>query len=443
MPQYDDEYILTEVYSAFEPFRPPDKDTYVDFESVRGRWNVSRELGRRITRSKMATCQLFSGHRGVGKTTELLRLKEELEAKKYHVVYFAADEQDIEPQDTEYADILLSCTRHLVQEIVIDGQNPVVRWLNDRWGEFKEFALSDIEFDKLTLQQKLGAFGQINANVRAVPQIRGQVRSEMNKHTVSLVQALNEFIEMAQTKLKGEGKKGIVVVADNLDRIVEVREEKGRSNHDQIYLDRSEQMSGINCHVIYTVPISFLCSDRATQIGNLYDRDVLPMVMVRNEDGSRNEAGMEKFRELVRRRVRKVDPKLAEVMDTEIFESAEVLDRLCYMSGGHLRILMQMVQKAIDWTDTLPISQQAVHSAISEMRKTYIDTIQADWWEALARVHQTKQIKKDDLHHLFLLNRCVLEYREMGEDGELKDWYDVHPTIEQIDKFKKILASPD
>lgn len=112
-----EEELITEIYSAFEPFLPPPEGTYVNCEAVRGRWNVVRELGNQITRSKLPTCQLYSGHRGVGKTTELLRLKDHLETKHYKVVYFAADDEDVEPQDTEYADVLFACTKNLVRSV--------------------------------------------------------------------------------------------------------------------------------------------------------------------------------------------------------------------------------------------------------------------------------------------------------------------------------------
>jgi hypothetical protein len=31
------------------------------------------------------------------------------------VVYFAANDEDIDPGDTKYIDILLACTKHLIQ----------------------------------------------------------------------------------------------------------------------------------------------------------------------------------------------------------------------------------------------------------------------------------------------------------------------------------------
>ena len=39
------------------------------------------------------------------------------------VVYFAADDQDINPEDTEYTDILLACTRHLLEKLQMPTLN--------------------------------------------------------------------------------------------------------------------------------------------------------------------------------------------------------------------------------------------------------------------------------------------------------------------------------
>jgi hypothetical protein len=89
--------LLTEIYSSFEPFQPPPKEAYVDCQEVRGGWEVVRELGRKIARSKKPTCQLYSGHRGVGKSTELLRLKEYLEQQKYFEPLLALKRRGIRP----------------------------------------------------------------------------------------------------------------------------------------------------------------------------------------------------------------------------------------------------------------------------------------------------------------------------------------------------------
>jgi hypothetical protein len=72
--------VIDEIYNAFtlEPL-PAGSPQYVDLTAVRGGNDVSIELGRRVCRADKPTCQLFSGHLGGGKSTELLRLKQELD----------------------------------------------------------------------------------------------------------------------------------------------------------------------------------------------------------------------------------------------------------------------------------------------------------------------------------------------------------------------------
>ena len=440
--------LLTEIYSSFEPFQPPSKEAYVECQDVRGGWEVIRELGRKITRSKQPTCQLYSGHRGVGKSTELLRLKEYLEQQKYFVVYFAADDEDIEPQDAEYADILFACTRHLVEAIKLQNHNPLLNWMKDRWESLKDLALTEISFEGLSLEGQISQFAKITANLRATPDKRRELRQKINANTPSLVEALNDFIGQAQKSLAADSR-GIVMIADNLDRIVETQEANKPSNYDEIYLNRSEILRSLACHVIYTVPIAMIYSGRASQLENNYDTpDVLPMIMVRNPDGSENAAGLEKLRELICRRVALIEPNLVQTLEGKvdglnfppIFDSPDTLKLLCLMSGGHVRNLMQLIQKSIDWTDDLPIAAKAAKRAIEETRETYRKTVQENQWEVLARACHLKQADNDGEHLRLLLNRCLLEYRYYDENEALQIWYNVHPLIEGIPKFQDALA---
>jgi pantothenate kinase-related protein Tda10 len=56
------------------------------------------------------TCQLFTGHIGCGKSTELLPLQVELEADGFHVIYFESSE-DLEMTDVDIGDVLLAIAR--------------------------------------------------------------------------------------------------------------------------------------------------------------------------------------------------------------------------------------------------------------------------------------------------------------------------------------------
>jgi AAA ATPase domain len=436
--------ILTEMYSSFEPFLPPPEGAYIDCREVRGGWDVIKELGKRIERSKDPTCQLYTGHRGVGKSTELVRLKKYLEGKGYFVVYFAVDAGDIEPQDTEYADILLACTRHLIEGIRLSAaENPLLNWMQERWKSLKELALTEVKFEDLKLEQQIAQFGKITANLRAVPDIRRKIRQELNQNTVSLIDAMNEFIVEAQKSLSGE-YNGLVLMADSLDRIVEQTRETGNgktsTNYDEIFLTRSELLKGLKCHAIYTLPISMVYSHRFSQLEDNYSRpDVLPMIMVRDRANKANYAGIETLRELVRKRIEVIDAELVKDLTTKVFDCPDTLDRMCCMSGGHVRILMQLMQGAIDQIDVLPITSEAMQIAIEEARDVYRRSVYDREWKALAKVAQTKEIVIDEDHLHFLLDRYVLEYRYYDEKKCLKRWYDVHPLMEEIEKFQQAL----
>lgn len=183
--------LLADIYNSFNPFETASKEAYVDCREVRGNWEVFQELGKKIILSNQPTCQLCSGHRGTGKSTELLRLKTYLEEKGYFVVYFAVDDQDIEPEDVEYADILMACTRHLVEAIKIEQHNPLLEWMESRWESFKDLMLMEVSFQGLNLEQQISQFSKITATIKAIPDKRRELRQKINANTPSLVEALN------------------------------------------------------------------------------------------------------------------------------------------------------------------------------------------------------------------------------------------------------------
>jgi len=132
------------VYRSFElfPLKPNDP-AYVNCEAVRGEQNVLQELGDTISLAgESFTCQLYTGARGSGKSTELLRLQEDLREKGYFVVYFEADEGDIDVEDTEHTDILLACTRNIIEELKDAADpKPLLEWLKNRLKSLKDLGL--------------------------------------------------------------------------------------------------------------------------------------------------------------------------------------------------------------------------------------------------------------------------------------------------------------
>jgi hypothetical protein len=428
--------ILKRLYNAFDPTRPLEANdpVYTDCREARGDVDILQGVGQPILWSDKPTCQLYAGHRGAGKSTELLKLRKHLQDNDYHVVYFAADEADIDPEDACYTDILLACTRHILEALKSKANpSPLLDWLAQRWQSLKALATTEIEFDNLELEAQIGQFAKLSANLRAVPDMRYKIRQQVDVHTVSLLEALNTFI----TEAKQSIDNNLVVIADNLDRIVPVFDTATkRSNHDEIFLDRSEQLRGLACHVIYTVPISMVYSGVGIHLRDRYGTvEVLPVVRVRERHNQAlNPAGVSTLKESIKKRVVGVTPKFSQV-----FEDKDTLLYLCLMSGGHMRNLVLLIRAALNYAGRLPISPQAAHRAVAEMRKTYHDTIFEHQWALLAQVFQSKHMPNDEEHRKLLFNRCILEYREIDAEQTITPWHDIHPLIEDLEPFQRAL----
>ena len=429
--------LITNLYNSFDPDKalPAGDPVYVDLKAVRGDSDIIRDFGHKILRSpNRNTCQLYVGHRGGGKSTELLRLKADLEKKSCFVVYFAADEEDIDQEDAQYTDILIACTRHLLKALKDANTQPLFDWFKERWQDLEDIASLEITVQDLKVENLIPLFAKLSTTIRAIPTERAKIREKLNPHTVTLLSALNLFIQDGKGKLSG-GKTQLVVIADNLDRITPILK-ADRTNHDEIFLDRANQLKGLACHVIYTIPISLAYSIRAAELRNLYDGDplALPMVMIQKQDGSLCSDGLELMKTIIAKRVSQVSPTRS--LEKDIFENKEVLERLCLMSGGHMRNLMFLIESAIDHVNSLPITTRAAQRAITQARDVFRSTVDDKQWEILADVYRNKAIKNNDEYRKLLFNHCILQYVDFDEQEEMQRWYDVHPLILGVKEFK-------
>jgi len=278
------------------------------------------------------------------------------------------------------------------------------------------------------------AFGKLMTNFKSVPDLRADIRKKMDVHTPSLVEILNKFIENAKKHLPEHCTQNEIV--DNLDRIVPIVEKDGRTNYERIFLDRRNLMRGLNCHVIYTVPISMVYSSYATNLAEDYGQSVvMPMITIKTKDNKPYVDGIEILKKIVQKRLEKANVQLS--LDN-LFESDDALEELCRKSGGYVRNLMQLMQASVKNSPKFPIPDRAANRAISELREIYRKSIYAEDWKKLAEVAVTKGISQDSEDREYrelLFRRCVLEYRITTSNGMIDYWQDVHPLIESMEEF--------
>ena len=438
---------LPRFYKACNPSKPltvgeqEDRQYYIDFSSVRGS-KIIESLKRTITliSPDEPTCQLFTGHIGCGKSTELLRLKTELEQQGFHVVYFESS-QDLDMADVDITDILLSVAGQVSESLEAIKIKLKPGYFANLFTEVADFLQTPID---LEAQAELSVgIGKITAKTKESPKLRRRLREYLEPRTGGILESINEeLLARATTELKRRGFAGLVVIVDNLDR-VDVRPlPSGRSQPEYLFIDRGEQLRKLNCHVVYTIPLALIfsndCETLKNRLGGGLTPKVLPMVPVRQRDGEEFQQGMDLLRQMVLVRAFPNAPiNQQPELITQVFDHPETLNRLCRVSGGHVRNLLGLLFDCLR-QESPPIPRECLESVIRERRDYLTSSITDDEWELLFQVVQHQTVRGDTQYQTLLRSMIVFEYRD--HQGS---WFGINPALEEAQKFQLWLKHSD
>lgn len=432
---------LVRFFQACNPARtltydkPDDRKYYIDFASVRGQ-DLIRELSRTINLSGAEpTCQLFTGHIGSGKSTELLRLKADLEAKGFHVVYFESS-QDMDLADIDVSDILLAIARRVSASLEQHSIRLRPGYLETLFNEMSSFLTTPIDLG-MEAELSLG-IGKLTAQSRDNPRVRDQIRDYLEPRTNSILEAINkDLFGKARAELRRQGKKDLVVIVDNLDRVDNVKKPSSdRRQPAYLFVERGEKLKQLNCHVVYTIPMVLMFSNDLNQVINRFGNDpkVLPMIPVKQSNGDPFEDGLEQLRQMVLVRafptLDSAEERLA--LLPQVFDHPDTLTRLCMISGGHVRNLLVLLNRCLQQDDP-PITRTCLENVITQRRNELNLAIQDHEWELLCGVaRQRKDVRGEDEYQLLLRSMFVLEYRHNG-----RLWFDINPILAETNEFKE------
>lgn len=419
--------LMRTAYRVFDPapLAADDEDLYVDLDDVRGGADLARRLENAIQSSDEPTCQLLAGHRGSGKTTELCRLARAMESggRRYFVLFCKADD-DVDRNDVDFPDVLIAIVRQLAVQLKkrldIELQP---NYFRDRWERLKRVLGSEVSFDDI----ELGAgMLKVSGAIKSSPDARVEIRKLLEPDTNNWLSAANEVIGEAKRKLRQKGYVDLVVIVDDLDKMVlRAHATANVSTGEHLFVNREAQLSAFQCHLLYTIPLSLAYSGQERTLANLYGRSIpiIPMTKISSRPPRRKTfpAGRDKFRKMIAMRLKK-----AGVEESAIFKNATVRDSLIKLSGGQPRELMMLIREAIISSD-LPIDSAAVKRALREGRNAYARQLLAEHWKIIDEVRQCGQFTRtagnDVVIREVLDRRAILQY----EDDEL--WYAVNPLV--------------
>ncbi|TRU33044.1 MAG: ATP-binding protein [Microcystis aeruginosa Ma_MB_F_20061100_S20] len=426
---------IEKFYQNCDPKKPlnygntEDKSYYIDFASVRG-VEVIQELKDSIEWDENHTYQLFTGQIGCGKTTELWRLKTELEQDNWGVVFLDTN-IGLDVNDVRLTDLLIFIACGVSDEYI---KNTEENFLEQCFPTFQNIFNQILNIiDRRLIISEIGlsvGLATITAQVKQNSTIRDRLSNQLGMFMPDLIRAINEeVIRLVIDKLRNQGKKGLVVIVDGLDKMIDL------TQAGSLFIDRTQQLRSFRCHIIYTIPMSLVFSDRFQALLQNFAETpkVLPMIPVRRRNGGEHEEGMELLKEMV---LKRVFPDLQKDQLFEqiplLFESDEALNRLCRVSGGHVRYILLYLREWIKSQKTLPLSQPDLEEIIVKYCSDICLGITEEDWELLCQVAKTQEVAGAKYYERLIHSLFVYKYDEQGQA-----WFDVNPILAESKKMKE------
>lgn len=429
---------LKDAFSACDPAQalPAGDPRYVDLSAARGdEQDAVTQIGRRISwAEEHCIVQTLAGHRGCGKSTELRRLKRDLEGEGFFVVYVEVD-RDVDLEDPGVPDVLLSLLRQLEVASRDAGYSINARLLKSLEEWFAETISTHEAYKEIAgeISSEAQASGGIPLLARLTARVSGilktgttskeEVRQILDRRISQLLERVRLLSTAIRTAVQKAGKLDLVLIVDNLDRIALKDLGDGRSSHEVLFIERGEILKQVGCHTVFTVPISLLYSAKHANFKAVFpESHVLPMVKVEALEGEPWKPGLDLLRELMSHR-----------LDLGTLFAPEAIELLISKSGGVPRDLMRMIRASITMVEEPPVPVEAAERAVRQLQNDYDRSIPSEHWPLLARVHRDKRIENDADHQLMLFNLSVLEYQNE------RRWCDVHPTIREIPRLRQAI----
>ena len=378
---------------------------------------------------------LFTGHRGCGKSTELKRIQSHWETD-YRVIYLEATEE-IDINDAEYTDLYLIVIQQVERALRQEGLGFDRQLLKN----FEQWFREVMKESETTVEKSVSVSGEGGAGpevpfiARLLVKLKGQIKGSEKDKTV-IRQAIQRDISRLKAdinlllldgfkKISKRFSKGFLIIFDDLDRVIP-------KVGDHLFFDYAAQLQDLNCTVIYTVPISVLCSPK--NIANTFDCDLHIVSMVNIYDLVRGDCDLDYDQTGLEAMTRVIEQR---VVVESVFESRQQLLELVQASGGHVRQLMQMMRAACNTAQTrsrLKIQAEDVTYAINQQQFAFERIIPEEHYPLLAKVCLSKNVSKDETGQLMLFNTSVLEYNGMDR------WNYPNPVVKRSQFFQQALA---
>jgi hypothetical protein len=353
----------------------------------------------------------FSGHRGCGKSTELLHILSNPEIyKKFWPINFSIrEETDI--VDLDFHDVLLAIGSQMYRKYRKNGgeiPEQLLKQLNNWKGRVEQ------EVKTVLSGQSSYEFGGsldvffVNAGMKMKlePKTRIELRQVFEKDITGLIDVIN----MISAAITAKEKRIPLILIDDMDK-------PDLNKATAIFHDRREIMMQPNCAIIYTVSSALFYSK---EFDAIRDQAIfLPNI------------NLHPFREPERHILEGYDTlhRFANVrMDQSLIDGQALEDAITY-SGGVFREMERIMRSAIGCArrrKAVMIIVDDIERAATEIRNEYRRILDKNDLVYLRKINEHNRLEYNDRLRPLLQLLAILEYRD------IENWCDVHPVLKRI-----------
>ena len=403
----------------------PDDPAYVPGVHLEASGDPINDLARQIAWDQGGGTYLFTGQRGTGKSTELRRLRRDLQAQGCTVFLLDMSSYLLETEPIEIGDFVISLMGALSDEV--EKLYQVAPAGRSYWQRAVDFMHTEVAVKEFSAQG-------LKLELKGNPTFKEKIQAASRNNLSALVRDARNFVlevcELVQA-LDGAGRK-IVLIADSVERLRGVNADGAKKVFDSavaLFSGNPDNLKFPPLHVVYSVP-PYL-SALTANLSALYSSQMVFLASAHvfetpAADKSRQPSarGLDALRRMVSQRY----------ANWEAVLSAPQLDRLALATGGDIRDFFRLIAaclvKASNPALGLPVSDQVLTDVENAMRREMlpIPDEDKDWLKEIATTKQAELKTMDRLSTLgrYFDTRLVLNYRNGS------DWYDVHPLLWKV-----------
>jgi len=379
---------------------------------------------------------LFVGYRGCGKSTELKQLENEI-TDDFLVFNFSVF-QELDPSNLNYIELIVVTMEQLFTFIEKENIDISSDYLKNISSFLKTKEITDIKERYMDISMDSGTetqfgvpyiqkfFIKLKASLKGSRSIKTILTEKVEPHFSTLLNHCNDLINEIRLKLTTLGKKDLVIIIEDLDKIK-------LSEARNLFFVYANQVISLKANVIYTFPIALYYDVNFNIIKNYFTKTYeLPMIKVHEKDGREYEEGIKALKEIVLAR-----------MELKLFKDVNILNDFIHYSGGCLRDLFSMITEAAESSqdnNRSHINVEDKEYAIKKIKKEYKNTIAdhindhgdvdihaSDYYDVLIKLNKDPSKNLDNsIKSMHLRQNLTI----LGYNGE--GWCDVHPIVKDI-----------